>query len=81
MIGPTTSAIVNVLECSATTRGSAPGGATSGFSERSAGAAKARATPNANTMRKIGPTAVGSVVAYQASVGGAHRARLPTRHR
>src|SRR6266508_2857478 len=66
--GPTTMAACQVAELRATSHGSRSGGAMSDGSALVAGAAKARATPKAKTMRKIGVADVGSVLAYHASV-------------
>ncbi len=57
----------NEAEVIATRRGRESASTTSAYSARDAGAANARATPYAALNAKIGPTAVGSVLTYQAS--------------
>ena len=64
--GPAISAAWNVIELRATSHGRSSGATTSAGSERAEGAMKARATPNATTRAKIGPTASRPDDAYQA---------------
>ena len=64
--GPTIKASVKMAELRAIILCNVPSGATIGGIDLVAGAAKARAIPKPIAMRKIGPTAVGSVDVYHA---------------